>query len=280
MLRLLRRLLEQTIDSHDRRRHFAIQTAVDIDQIVWLYVLFVKRGDRDNNGDDAAFITKLITVISLPLEQIAAQRNGRAIVHGFRLLNGHDPAILDAAIAVIEFVRRRRRGIWLNPPLSSACATPTANRQAMANASFSSCLRFADDENKAAEAGHFTKSIVLISSNIRMSLSLRSGETKRGKILMIKNQQPCPIVDENERSLRFEYRFRRYGIIVLSLIILTALSGLWSSGYFSEAHRETGGGELSVDYQRYAGLMSETELNIQIKPDTASDTIISFAARY
>lgn len=45
---------------------------------------------------------------------------------------------------------------------------------------------------------------------------------------MIKNQQPCPIVDENERSLRFEYRFRRYGIIVLSLIILTALSGLWS----------------------------------------------------
>lgn len=55
---------------------------------------------------------------------------------------------------------------------------------------------------------------------------------------MIKNQQPCPIVDENERSLRFEYRFRRYGIIVLSLIILTALSGLWSSGYFSEAHRE------------------------------------------
>lgn len=95
---------------------------------------------------------------------------------------------------------------------------------------------------------------------------------------MIKNQQPCPIVDENERSLRFEYRFRRYGIIVLSLIILTALSGLWSSGYFSEAHRETGGGELSVDYQRYARLMSETELNIQIKPDTASDTIISFAA--
>lgn len=69
---------------------------------------------------------------------------------------------------------------------------------------------------------------------------------------MIKNQQPCPIVDENERSLRFEYRFRRYGIIVLSLIILTALSGLWSSGYFSEAHRETSGGELSVDYQRYA----------------------------
>ncbi|HCS8960608.1 TPA: hypothetical protein OS536_001601 [Klebsiella pneumoniae] len=95
---------------------------------------------------------------------------------------------------------------------------------------------------------------------------------------MIKNQQPCPIVDENERSLRFEYRFRRYGIIVLSLIILTALSGLWSSGYLSEAHRETSGGELSVDYQRYARLMSETEFNIQIKPDTASDTIISFAA--
>ena len=95
---------------------------------------------------------------------------------------------------------------------------------------------------------------------------------------MIKNQQPRPIVDENVRALRFEYYFRRYGIIMLGLIILTALSGLWSSGYFSEAHRESASGELAVDYQRYARLMSETELNIQIKPDTASDTIISFAA--
>ena len=38
-------------------------------------------------------------------------------MHGFRLLNGHDPAILDAAIAVIEFVRRRRRGILAKPSL-------------------------------------------------------------------------------------------------------------------------------------------------------------------
>ncbi|HFD2748702.1 TPA: hypothetical protein ACF20S_004427, partial [Klebsiella quasipneumoniae subsp. similipneumoniae] len=37
---------------------------------------------------------------------------------------------------------------------------------------------------------------------------------------MTENQQPCHIVDENEQALRFEYRFRRYGIIVLSLIIL------------------------------------------------------------
>ncbi|HIE9619154.1 TPA: hypothetical protein ACXRW7_001314 [Klebsiella quasipneumoniae subsp. quasipneumoniae] len=95
---------------------------------------------------------------------------------------------------------------------------------------------------------------------------------------MIENQQSCPIVDEDERALRFEYRFRRYGIIALSFIILTALSGLWSSGYFSEAHRESAGGELIVDYQRYARLMTETELNIQIKPTQENDTTISFAA--
>ncbi|HGL6421379.1 TPA: hypothetical protein ACKF0Y_000211 [Klebsiella quasipneumoniae] len=95
---------------------------------------------------------------------------------------------------------------------------------------------------------------------------------------MTENQQPCHIVDENEQALRFEYRFRRYGIIVLSLFILTALSGLWSSGYFSEAHRESPEGELRVDYQRYARLMSETELNIQIKPTQENDTTISFAA--
>ena len=97
---------------------------------------------------------------------------------------------------------------------------------------------------------------------------------------MTENQQPCHIVDENEQALRFEYRFRRYGIIVLSLIILTALSGLWSSGYFSEAHRESPEGELRVDYQRYARLMSETEVNIQIKPDGGSEKIISFTAPF
>ncbi len=97
---------------------------------------------------------------------------------------------------------------------------------------------------------------------------------------MIKNQQDCPIVDENERALRFEYRFRRYGIIVLSLIILTALSGLWSSGYFSEAHRESAKGELSVDYQRYARLMSETEVNIQIKPDGGSEKLSASPPRF
>lgn len=95
---------------------------------------------------------------------------------------------------------------------------------------------------------------------------------------MIKNQQHCHGIDENERALRFEYRFRRYGIIILSLIILTALSGLWSSGYFSEAHRDSATGELSVDYQRYAGLMSETELNILIHPDQKNETTISFAS--
>ncbi|WP_281076715.1 hypothetical protein [Klebsiella quasivariicola] len=95
---------------------------------------------------------------------------------------------------------------------------------------------------------------------------------------MIKNQQHCPGIDENERALRFEYRFRRYGIIILSLIILTALSGLWSSGYFSEAHRDSATGELSVDYQRYARLMSETELNILINPDQKNETTISFAS--
>jgi hypothetical protein len=64
VLRLLRRLLEQTIDTHHRRRHFAIEAAVDADQIVRLYVLFVKRGGRNNGGDGAAFIAKLITVMS------------------------------------------------------------------------------------------------------------------------------------------------------------------------------------------------------------------------
>lgn len=70
---------------------------------------------------------------------------------------------------------------------------------------------------------------------------------------MTENQQPCHIVDENEQALRFEYRFRRYGIIVLSLIILTALSGLWSSGYFSEAHRES----LKVNYASITSVMPD-----------------------
>ena len=59
VLRLLRRLLEQTIDTHHRRRHFAIEATVDADQIVRLYVLFVKRGGRNDGSDGAAFIAKL-----------------------------------------------------------------------------------------------------------------------------------------------------------------------------------------------------------------------------
>lgn len=62
-LPLLRRLFEQAIDTNYRRRHFAIKAAVNTDQIVRLYVLFIKRGNRNNGGDGAAFIAKLITVI-------------------------------------------------------------------------------------------------------------------------------------------------------------------------------------------------------------------------
>jgi hypothetical protein len=57
-------------------------------------------------------------------------------VHGFRLLNGHDPAILDAAIAVIEFVRRRRRGILAKTAFIVRLRDPAANKQAMAKANF------------------------------------------------------------------------------------------------------------------------------------------------
>lgn len=72
-LPLLRRLFEQAIDTNYRRRHFAIKAAVNTDQIVRLYVLFIKRGNRNNGGDGAAFIAKLITVIPLSGEQITAQ---------------------------------------------------------------------------------------------------------------------------------------------------------------------------------------------------------------
>lgn len=82
---------------------------------------------------------------------------------------------------------------------------------------------------------------------------------------MDNNQQDPPEINENLQALRFEYNFRRYGVVFLAIIIIAALCGLFSSGFLSSAHHENSASSLTVDYDRFARLMSETEVNVQVK---------------
>lgn len=94
---------------------------------------------------------------------------------------------------------------------------------------------------------------------------------------MVNNQQDPPEINENLQALRFEYNFRRYGVVFLAIIIIAALCGLFSSGFLSSAHKENPASSLMVDYDRFARLMSETEVNIQVKNSGLAHTSVDFS---
>ena len=94
---------------------------------------------------------------------------------------------------------------------------------------------------------------------------------------MDNNQQDPPEINENLQALRFEYNFRRYGVVFLAIIIIAALCGLFSSGFLSSAHHENSASSLTVDYDRFARLMSETEVNVQVKNSGLAHTSLDFS---
>ncbi|EEC7187767.1 hypothetical protein BMM63_RS28070, partial [Escherichia coli] len=94
---------------------------------------------------------------------------------------------------------------------------------------------------------------------------------------MDNNQQDPPEINENLQALRFEYNFRRYGVVFLAIIIIAALCGLFSSGFLSSAHHENSASSLTVDYDRFARLMSETEVNVQVKNSGLAHTSVDFS---
>lgn len=70
-----------------------------------------------------------------------------------------------------------------------------------------------------------------------------------------------PVV-EKPFWLRFESQVRRCGFVLLLLIVVAALGGLFSKGYLSETHLKNADGTLSLHYEKFNRLMSDTDMKI------------------
>jgi len=77
-----------------------------------------------------------------------------------------------------------------------------------------------------------------------------------------------PGVKESRFALNFESGFQSIGFAVLLCIILAALLGLFSNGYFSSAQKSTTSQTLSVNYERFGRLQTEFKLHFTVRPRT------------
>lgn len=93
---------------------------------------------------------------------------------------------------------------------------------------------------------------------------------------MNQEKQEVPRISENERALRFEYQFRRFGVVLLTFVIMAALAGVFSNGYFSAASKQNATATLRIHYQRFGRLMSAMDINIEVQKVTAQQLTISF----
>lgn len=83
-----------------------------------------------------------------------------------------------------------------------------------------------------------------------------------------------PPVQENNFWLHVEARARQFGLFIMLLVVLAAISGLFSQGYFSHAERASGDGKVTLEYERFGRLLSDMEMKIVAKPGGARTTIV------
>lgn len=72
-----------------------------------------------------------------------------------------------------------------------------------------------------------------------------------------------PVV-EKPFWLNFEFQLRRVGFGVLLLIIAAALAGLFSRGYLSDVTRSNDDRSLTLHYEKFNRLMSDTDMKITV----------------
>lgn len=65
---------------------------------------------------------------------------------------------------------------------------------------------------------------------------------------MASEKERLPGIKESEFFLNFECAARKYGLGILLGIILAALLGIFSGGYFSTAEKTNAPGNLTVTY--------------------------------
>ncbi len=70
-----------------------------------------------------------------------------------------------------------------------------------------------------------------------------------------------PVV-EKPFWLNFDFQVRRYGFVLLLLIVVAALCGIFSKGYLSNSHLSNTNGSLSLHYEKFNRLMSDADMKI------------------
>lgn len=75
------------------------------------------------------------------------------------------------------------------------------------------------------------------------------------------NENPPP-VREKQVWLSFEANARRIGFLVLIMIVLAALSGLFSRGHFSHVERSNADHTLTLRYERFNRQQSDVDMEI------------------
>lgn len=72
-------------------------------------------------------------------------------------------------------------------------------------------------------------------------------------------------VHENDIWLRFEAGCRRWGFLLLVLIIVAGVGGLFSSGIFSETTAASPDNRVSVEYERFGRQTSDISIKVIVR---------------
>nr|WP_318380988.1 hypothetical protein [uncultured Enterobacter sp.] len=85
-------------------------------------------------------------------------------------------------------------------------------------------------------------------------------------------------VNESHFWLTFEARARQFGLLLLLLIVIAAVSGVFSRGVFSHVERTQG--SLSLSYERFGRQLSDTEMKIVIPKSISGDITLTLGGDF
>ena len=94
------------------------------------------------------------------------------------------------------------------------------------------------------------------------------------------DSEKLPGVKESRLALNVEYGFQTRGFALLLCIILAALLGLFSNGYFSTALKSNANHTLTVDYERFGRLQTEFKLSFTVSPMNTDNVTVSLGGDF
>lgn len=97
---------------------------------------------------------------------------------------------------------------------------------------------------------------------------------------MVSEKEKLPGIKESELFLNFECAARKVGLGLLLIIILAALAGFFSTGYFSRTEKTNAQQNLTVAYERFGRLQTEFRLKITAHSRVADKYIFSLGGDF